>query len=99
VKGFSNIYALGDCAENETKGLPATAQAASQHGAYLAKRFNTHEYLQENSKPFKFRFLGLMTYIGGYQSIMVPINESWHPIQRLMPLFNRIPRYLEALGS
>ena len=37
VKGFEDIYAMGDCAFFGDKGLPATAQVAMQAGKYLGK--------------------------------------------------------------
>jgi len=37
VLGTKNIWALGDCSIN---GSPATAQAASQEGKYLGRKFN-----------------------------------------------------------
>lgn len=37
VKGCSNMFALGDCAQS---GLPATAQVASQQGRYLGRLLN-----------------------------------------------------------
>ena len=64
---------MGDCAEIEDDPLPATAQVASQQGAYLAKRLNALAKGKQSvaDKPFHFKFLGLMTYIGSYKSIMV----------------------------
>lgn len=69
VEGVPDVYAVGDCAEIKGTPLPATAQVASQEGQYLAQAFN-YETTGKEVPPFKFRFLGLMTYVGHYKSIM-----------------------------
>ncbi|KAI5928415.1 pyridine nucleotide-disulfide oxidoreductase-domain-containing protein [Camillea tinctor] len=61
-----DVYAIGDCAVVAGQRFPATAQVASQEAAYLAKRFNKGDLDQ---KPFKFRNLGTMTYVGGWRAI------------------------------
>eukprot|EP01035_Chromulina_nebulosa_P022407 gene22407-29014_t len=38
--GSSNIYSIGDCATMKENSLPATAQVASQEGAYLGRLFS-----------------------------------------------------------
>jgi NADH:ubiquinone reductase (non-electrogenic) len=69
VEGMSDVFAIGDCTEIKGTPLPATAQVASQQGKYLADAFNA-EAAGKEVAPFKFRFLGLMTYIGHYQSLL-----------------------------
>lgn len=72
LKGFDNVYALGDCAGIENTPLPATAQVAHQQGTYLAKELNgTLSIDKKTAKPIIFQYypLGLMAYIGSYQSV------------------------------
>jgi NADH:ubiquinone reductase (non-electrogenic) len=68
VKGYFNIFAIGDCAQAENKILPATAQVAQQEGKYLADYFNK---LARAKKPraFKFNNLGMLAYIGGRNAL------------------------------
>jgi NADH dehydrogenase/NADH:ubiquinone reductase (non-electrogenic) len=40
--GSGNIFAMGDCAGDSVKPLPALAQVASQQGIYLAKLLNEY---------------------------------------------------------
>jgi len=65
VLGFEDVFALGDCAEIEGNVLPATAQVAQAEGYYLASVLNG-----KVTTPFKFKYLGIMAYIGSQQSIM-----------------------------
>ncbi|KAI2471678.1 FAD/NAD(P)-binding domain-containing protein [Annulohypoxylon bovei var. microspora] len=61
-----DVYGIGDCTVISGLGLPATAQVASQQAAYLAKRLNKGDIGQ---KPFKFKNLGTMTYLGSWTAI------------------------------
>ncbi|KAI0901811.1 FAD/NAD(P)-binding domain-containing protein [Annulohypoxylon nitens] len=61
-----DVYAIGDCTMISGLGLPATAQVASQQASYLAKRLNKGDMDQ---KPFKFKNLGTMTYLGNWTAI------------------------------
>lgn len=61
-----NIFALGDCSHFMPGELPVTAQVAEQQGHYLAKCFNRN---LKNIKPFTFRNLGMLAYIGGYKAL------------------------------
>lgn len=76
VKDRDQVFALGDCAVLEVKPVPATAQAAMQQGKYLAKRFNAGKA----GSPFKFRFLGMMAYVGDDQALVdtVTFKGSGH---------------------
>lgn len=38
--GSSGVFSIGDCAMIEDRSLPATAQVASQQGAYLGRMFS-----------------------------------------------------------
>ncbi|KAK2436916.1 external alternative NAD(P)H-ubiquinone oxidoreductase B2, mitochondrial [Trifolium repens] len=68
--------------DSEMKFLPATAQVASQQGAYLAKCFNRMEECEKNPegpirfreegrhrfKPFRYKHLGQFAPLGGEQT-------------------------------
>jgi NADH:ubiquinone reductase (non-electrogenic) len=68
VSGEENIYSLGDCAEYEESPFPVTAQVAQQQGKYLGKALNK---IVKNKipKPFKFRDLGMLAYIGSHRAL------------------------------
>ncbi|KAI1505401.1 pyridine nucleotide-disulfide oxidoreductase-domain-containing protein [Biscogniauxia marginata] len=61
-----DVYGIGDCAVVSGQRFPATAQVASQEAVYLAKRFNKGDI---DEKPFKFRNLGTMAYVGSWRAI------------------------------
>ncbi|KAL2754629.1 hypothetical protein ACRALDRAFT_1063427 [Sodiomyces alcalophilus JCM 7366] len=69
-----DVFATGDCAAVAGQSLPATAQVASQQAIYLAKALNK---LAKNpgsvyvdlTKPFSFRNLGTMAYLGSWNAI------------------------------
>lgn len=63
IKGYDDIFALGDCAETENYPRPKTAQVAQQEGKYLGKLLNLMAR-NKKIKPFKFRYLGMLTYVG-----------------------------------
>ncbi|KAI1100398.1 FAD/NAD(P)-binding domain-containing protein [Jackrogersella minutella] len=61
-----DVYGVGDCTVISGLRLPATAQVASQQAAHLAKRLNKGDVGQ---KPFQFKNLGTMTYLGSWTAI------------------------------
>lgn len=64
---LEDVFVIGDCAVIDSQpSLPKTAQVASQEAAYLAKGLNRGNL---DAKPFKFRNLGTMTYLGGWKAI------------------------------
>lgn len=64
---LDDVFVIGDCAVVDTQpSLPKTAQVASQEAAYLAKGLNKNNL---DAKPFRFRNLGTMTYLGGWRAI------------------------------
>lgn len=68
IKGYDNVYALGDCSENEETPFPVTAQVAQQQGKYLGKTLN--KIAKGNmARPFKFRDLGMLAYIGSRKAL------------------------------
>ncbi|KAL1872023.1 hypothetical protein VTK73DRAFT_1725 [Phialemonium thermophilum] len=63
-----DVYVIGDCAILEdNRTLPKTAQVASQQATQLAKNLNKGG--DETLRPFKFRNLGTLTYLGGHKAI------------------------------
>lgn len=68
IKGYSNIYALGDCATMEEINLPATSQVAQQEGRYLARLFNRYAE-GKSTKPFHYRHLGMLAYVGSNRAL------------------------------
>lgn len=68
VKGWVNIYALGDCATLETINLPATSQVAQQEGRYLARLLN-NSIQGKSYKPFRYRHYGMLAYIGSNRAL------------------------------
>lgn len=63
VKGFGNVYAMGDCSVVEGTPLPATSQVAQQQGKYLAAAL-TRSMRGEEVQPFRYRHLGMLAYVG-----------------------------------
>jgi NADH:ubiquinone reductase (non-electrogenic) len=68
VKGFSNIFAIGDCATGEEQDYPATAQVAMQAGKYLGRYFNRLSK-DKTQKPFVYKHLGMLAYIGSNRAL------------------------------
>lgn len=68
VKGFENIYAVGDCCEYENEIYPVTAQVAQQEGWYIARILNRMAN-NKRVKPFKFKNLGMLAYVGGNRAL------------------------------
>ena len=67
VKGYNNIFAIGDLAYMETKdypnGHPQVAQVAIQSGLNVAKNLK-NELKGKPSLPFKYKNLGSMATVG-----------------------------------
>lgn len=69
---LDDVFVIGDCAVIDSQpALPKTAQVASQEAVFLAKALNRHhgEDSLADAKPFRFRNLGTMTYLGGWRAI------------------------------
>lgn len=70
-----DVFVIGDCAVIDSQpALPKTAQVASQEAAHLARALNRRGTGSNNldeawGKPFRFRNLGTMTYLGNWQAI------------------------------
>ncbi len=67
VKGFEDIYAIGDaaalCSEAYPNGHPQLAQPAMQQGRYLARSFKA-ESQGKNIAPFEYKDKGVLATIG-----------------------------------
>jgi NADH:ubiquinone reductase (non-electrogenic) len=68
VRGYHDIYALGDCSVVEGEELPATSQVAQQQGKYLAQSL-TQRARGKNVEPFQYRHLGMLAYIGSNKAL------------------------------
>lgn len=73
VRGFENIFAIGDIAimqtENFPKGHPMVAQPAIQQGKHLAK--NLKRILKgENMLPFEYNDKGTMATVGRNKAVV-----------------------------
>lgn len=66
-----DVFVIGDCAVIDSQpALPKTAQVASQEAVFLAKAMNRyHGGSLAEAKPFRYRNLGTMTYLGGWRAI------------------------------
>ena len=69
-------YAIGDCAACGEPALPATAQVAQKQGKYLAKMLRGRAQ-GKVAKPFAFRSVGMLAYLGGGQALADLPNAQW----------------------
>jgi NADH dehydrogenase len=73
VKGYSNIYAVGDIAlmkcDTYPNGHPQVAQVAIQQARNLARNFRRAEKNQE-FEPFKYNDLGSMATVGRNRAVV-----------------------------
>eukprot|EP01039_Chlorochromonas_danica_P005982 gene5982-6587_t len=76
VKGVRNVLAIGDCSIDLDSPLPATAQVASQQGAYLGRLFSKGFNLSADPSvaPYRIRSLDGVT-----QSIIRTSSSSSSP--------------------
>ena len=71
------IFAMGDCAGDSQKPLPALAQVASQQGSYLARTLNRHgleatskaKVDDSDVKTFKYEHLGSLASVGEWKGV------------------------------
>ena len=59
------VFALGDCAADQVKPLPALAQVAQQQGAFLAAQINSGD----KGASFVYRHLGAMMAVGNFKGV------------------------------
>lgn len=76
LPGRGGVWAIGDCAACGDPPLPATAQVAQQQGKYLAKALRRRAKGRE-AKPFHFRPLGMLAYIGGHEALVESAAGQW----------------------
>jgi NADH:ubiquinone reductase (non-electrogenic) len=72
VKGYKDIFALGDCATISDYWLPQTAQVANQQGMYIASLLNDMDKGKKEGS-FVFHSKGMMAYLGGFSAIMAQL--------------------------
>jgi len=70
-----HVYALGDCSTLQDIELPQTAQVANQQAIWLRKALNKlarhpEKSLEDVTKPFSFKNLGSMAYIGNWEAVV-----------------------------
>ena len=68
VPGYDGIFAVGDCSEIKDQPLPATAQVAQREGYFIGKFLNKIAKGKE-SKPFHYKDLGMLAYIGSNKAL------------------------------
>ena len=72
VKGFENVFAIGDVSAVVTEvnpmGFPGVAQVALQQGKHLAKNINSL-LKGKATTPFKYNDLGTMATIGRNKAV------------------------------
>ncbi|MBI4546671.1 MAG: FAD-dependent oxidoreductase [Ignavibacteriae bacterium] len=68
IQGFTNLYALGDCATFHDRMLPATAQVAQQEGRYVARALNRLAKGKQ-LEPFRYKDWGMLAYIGSHRAL------------------------------
>jgi len=76
--GGGRVFAMGDCAVDARKPLPALAQVANQQGRYLAAALNQGMHNSSGSKqlePFKYRHLGSMASVGDWKGVYDSTNS------------------------
>lgn len=64
-----DVYALGDASVLASGMLPATAQVASQQGAFLAKKLNAEARNVPFDKTFVFSNSGVLAYVGNFTAL------------------------------
>ncbi|MEQ9261875.1 MAG: NAD(P)/FAD-dependent oxidoreductase [Owenweeksia sp.] len=73
VKGYPNIFAIGDIAamitEKTPKGYPQVAQVAMQQGKYLGKVIRNKIAGKEPTQPFEYRDKGSLATIGKRRAV------------------------------
>ncbi len=68
------MYALGDCSYQETNPLPATAQVASQQGAYLGRLFSKGYYMDAPAPIPLYKVLDTSMY--GQREEAIDVNNG-----------------------
>ncbi|KAJ5551734.1 FAD-dependent pyridine nucleotide-disulfide oxidoreductase [Penicillium sp. DV-2018c] len=80
---LKDVFALGDNAMLESNSPPATAQATFQEAKWLADRLNKDDMAQ--ARPFSFRNLGTMAYIGSERALMQIPHKSGGVRNKFLP--------------
>ncbi|MGJ6979998.1 NAD(P)/FAD-dependent oxidoreductase [Aestuariimicrobium soli] len=75
VKGFTNIYAIGDAALIEDDPLPQLAQPALQQGVHVARTIQAR-IDGRASAPFEYHDKGTMATIGRFDAVLQFPNKA-----------------------
>ena len=71
------VFALGDCAGNSVKPLPALAQVASQQAIHLSKvlnKFGLDGIASGKANKFKYNHFGAMASVGEWKGVYDSTN-------------------------
>lgn len=69
VRGFTNVFAIGDISVNPDDALPQLAQPALQEGQHVGKVIAREISARPEPKPFRYRDKGTMATIGRASAI------------------------------
>jgi NADH dehydrogenase/putative oxidoreductase len=73
VRGFSNVFALGDtaaCLGWSGKEVPGLASAAKQGGVYIARTIRARTTGRPTPRPFEYRHRGSLATIGRKSAVV-----------------------------
>lgn len=71
-----DVFAIGDTASLASTTLPVTAQTANQQAIYLGKLLNSGTITDTTTKPFSFKNMGIMAYIGRQRGLLQTGSDS-----------------------
>lgn len=71
-----DVFAIGDTASLASTTLPVTAQTANQQAIYLGKVLNSGTITDTTTKPFSFKNMGIMAYIGRQRGLLQTGSDS-----------------------
>ncbi|CBH16059.1 NADH dehydrogenase, putative [Trypanosoma brucei gambiense DAL972] len=94
-----DVYAIGDCATNESNPLPTLAAVASRQGVYLAKKINAELAGKPFAAPFKYESLGSMVSLGTSSAVVELNGPRKLDFVGLKALFFWRSAYLSIVGS
>ncbi|CAF1378276.1 unnamed protein product [Rotaria sordida] len=89
---MERLHSALEKADTKIRALPATAQVASQEGRYIADLLNqlpdltTKNYQQYNLKPFRYKHMGTLAYVGGDSAVL-----DFSGTKPILDLFNLKP--------
>lgn len=79
VKGFENVWGVGDCAVNPDaagRGYPATAQSAVREGKYAARNL-ARVIRGQATEPIEFKTVGALAAFGRFDAVAKVFNMKF----------------------